>query len=59
MVILTPHEAAEFLKVSRDIIYELVYSEGFPAAKVGGQWRIPRELLEKWVEDKVKAVSPL
>jgi excisionase family DNA binding protein len=47
--LLTIPEVAEYLRVSKETVYELVNSAGFPAAKIRGQWRIPSGELEKWV----------
>jgi excisionase family DNA binding protein len=47
--ILLVKEAAEYLRVSPDVIYNYCNSKpDFPAVKVGGQWRIHKALLDDW-----------
>lgn len=45
--LLTLRELAEFLRVSMTTAYQLVSGGEVPAVKVGGQWRIPRDELER------------
>lgn len=46
--VLTVKEAASYLQVSPDTVYELIYQQRIPAIKVGRQWRISRaKFLEK------------
>ena len=53
--LLTPQEAAKFLKVSTRTIYNWLRKNQLPARKYGGLWRISfRELLEM-VEDSPSA----
>ncbi len=40
--VLTVKEAASYLQVSPDTVYELIYQQRIPAIKVGRQWRISR-----------------
>ncbi|MFV0518479.1 MAG: helix-turn-helix domain-containing protein [Aminipila sp.] len=35
--------------------YELVHSEGFPALKVGGTIRTPKDLLFAWIKEQAQA----
>jgi excisionase family DNA binding protein len=44
---LTVRELASYLRVSLRTAYQLVYDGGVPAARVGGQYRIPRAELER------------
>jgi excisionase family DNA binding protein len=47
--VLTPREAAEYLKVHVRTIYRLVKNSEIPGRKVGGSWRFKREDLEEWL----------
>jgi len=47
--ILTPHDIAEYLKVSEKTIYRLLQREGIPAFKVGGAWRFRRVDIDEWI----------
>ena len=40
MQILTVSEAAEFLKISEDVLYPMLNRGEIPAAKIKGQWRL-------------------
>jgi excisionase family DNA binding protein len=44
--LLTLAELARLLRVSTRTAYRYVYDGTVPAVKVGGRWRIPRELLD-------------
>ncbi len=45
-------EAAKALGVSRNTMYNLIHSEGFPTLCVGGRRLISRELLADWVREQ-------
>ena len=47
--LLTLAEAAEALRVSVRTMHRRI-AEGFPAVKVGGEWRIPRVAIERVIE---------
>lgn len=42
----TPAQAAEYLQVSREIVYRLLNNGELKAKKIGGQWRITRKALD-------------
>ena len=46
-------EAAEALGVGRSAVYNLCHVEGFPRLKIGkgGKFRIPIDLLKRWMEE--------
>lgn len=48
---LTVKETADYLQVSPDTVYELIYQGRIPAKKVGRQWRISRAKLMQALED--------
>jgi len=47
--IMTPHEAAEYLKLNVRTIYRLVKNGSLPGHKVGRRWRFKKDVLEKWL----------
>ena len=49
---MTLQEVAEYLQLSKDMIYRLAQSGRIPASKVGSRWRFRRERLDRWMEDK-------
>lgn len=61
--ILTPDEAAKFLKVSTSLICRKANSKEIPAIRLGRSWRFPRSSLNRWInkqlgiEEEVKLVG--
>ena len=48
---MTLQEVAEYLQLSKDMIYRLAQSGRIPASKVGSRWRFKRERIDRWMED--------
>lgn len=48
---LTLPEVAEYLRVSKDLIYRLAQKGKIPASKVGTQWRFKKEKIDEWMEE--------
>lgn len=48
---MTLQEVAEYLQLSKDMIYRLAQSGRMPASKVGSRWRFRRERIDRWMED--------
>ena len=48
--LLTTHETAELLQVSKRTLQRMINRKDLPAFKVGGQWRIYETALAKWLE---------
>ena len=53
---MTLQEVAEYLQLSKDMIYRLAQRGRTPASKVGSRWRFRREQIDRWMEDM--AVDP-
>ena len=49
--VLTIVEAAALCRVSTDVLYRLAAEGAVPAMKVGGQWRVVRSELLRWLVD--------
>ena len=49
---MTLQEIADYLQLSRDLIYRLAQKGKIPASKVGGRWRFKREKIDQWMEDR-------
>ena len=47
---MTLQEVAEYLQLSKDLIYRLAQSGRIPASKVGSRWRFRRERVDRWME---------
>ena len=48
---MTLQEVAEYLQLSKDMIYRLAQNGRIPASKVGSRWRFKRERIDRWMED--------
>lgn len=46
---MTTEEVISFLRVNTRTLYRLIRAGGFPAVRVGRQWRIRRSDLEAWL----------
>lgn len=49
-VILTPEEAADYLRVDRETVYRRLRAGRLPGNKVGGQWRLRKVDLEDYLQ---------
>ena len=45
----TLKEAAEAAQLSEPVMRELIYSDGFPAFRVGRRWVLPKETFSNWL----------
>lgn len=43
-------ELADFLNIKRSSAYNLVHAKGFPSLKLGHNWRIDCNKLERWLK---------
>ena len=48
---MTLQEVAEYLQLSKDMIYRLAQNGRIPASKVGSRWRFRRERIDRWMDD--------
>ena len=48
---MTLQEVAEYLQLSKDMIYRLAQTGKIPASKIGSRWRFRRERVDRWMED--------
>ena len=49
--IMTLREVAKYLGLHIMTVYKLTREGRVPAAKIGGQWRFKRDVLDDWLED--------
>ncbi len=49
--IMTLREVAKYLGLHIMTVYKLTREGRVPAAKIGGQWRFKRDVLDGWLED--------
>ena len=50
--VMTVREVAAYLRVTVSTVYKLLHGADLPGKKVGGQWRISKATIEKWLEGK-------
>ena len=55
---MTLQEVAEYLQLSKDLIYRLAQSGKIPASKVGSRWRFRQERIDRWMEDMAVDTAP-
>ena len=48
---MTLQEVADYLQLSKDMIYRLAQGGRIPASKVGSRWRFRQERIDRWMED--------
>ena len=54
-LVLTPMDIAAVLGISRNTAYEIIHSKGFPAFRVGKQYRVSRERFLTWLDRETAA----
>ena len=51
--IVTLREVAKYLGLHVMTVYKLTREGRVPAAKIGGQWRFKRDVLDEWLETQM------
>ena len=51
--IMTLNEVASYLGLHVMTVYKLTREGRVPAAKIGGQWRFKRDILDGWLESQM------
>ena len=51
--IMTLQEVAQYLGLHVMTVYKLTREGRVPAAKIGGQWRFKRDVLDEWLETQM------
>jgi len=46
-------ELAEYLGYTPRTIYKLIKEEGLPATRIRGQFRFKKELVDRWLEERM------
>ena len=52
--IMTLREVAQYLGLHVMTVYKLTREGRVPAAKIGGQWRFKRDVLDQWLETQMQ-----
>lgn len=50
--LLTTKQLMDLLRVDRTTIYRMINDGRLPRMRVGGQWRFPRQAIEKWITEQ-------
>ena len=53
--LMTPRETAEYLRLNCMTVYKLARVGKIPATKVGGSWRVKKEVLDEWLSGQATA----
>lgn len=53
--LLTVKQVADYLKIDKFTVYRLIMQGKLPAYKVGGQWRLNKKMLERWLRQNLNA----
>ena len=56
--IMTLREVAKYLGLHVMTVYKLTREGRVPAAKIGGQWRFKRDVLDGWLESQMQQHHP-
>ena len=55
--VMTLREVAGYLGLHVMTVYKLTREGRIPSAKIGGQWRFKRNVLEEWLEAQMRGSS--
>ena len=56
--VMTLREVAGYLGLHVMTVYKLTREGRIPSAKIGGQWRFKRNVLEEWLEAQMRGSIP-
>ena len=56
--VMTLREVAGYLGLHVMTVYKLTREGRIPSAKIGGQWRFKRNILEEWLEAQMRGSTP-
>ncbi len=52
--VLTAREAAQYLRLTLPTFYRYMWEGKIPSSKIGGRYRFPKSLLDKWLGKKAE-----
>ncbi len=55
-IVLTLAETARYLKVSEKTIHRMIEDNAIPCAKIGGQWRFMKTMLDGWLQSQMNVI---
>ncbi|HEY3285129.1 MAG TPA: helix-turn-helix domain-containing protein [Armatimonadota bacterium] len=57
MEVLTSQQLARYLKVSRSFVLMRAHEGKIPGTKLAGRWRFKREIIDRWLEDRISGAG--
>lgn len=54
---LRPETAARYLGIPIDEVQKMIEGEELPRVKINGEWRVPLDQLEQWLDEEVTAAE--
>jgi excisionase family DNA binding protein len=56
--IMDVRELADYLRIGKSKIYELIRTKRIPASKIGRQYRFSKEVIDKWLKERIITDKP-
>jgi len=56
-ILLTVLDMMNYLKISRATAYRLLNQTGFPFIRIHSSYRIPKDLLDEWIDNQINEKS--
>jgi excisionase family DNA binding protein len=53
--VMTAADLAEYLGFSKNWIYRMAEAGEIPSTKFGNRWRFKKSVIDRWVEERIKA----
>lgn len=54
-IMLNADQLAQVLGISRAGAYQLMHAKDFPTIRIGKRMVVPKEMLSKWLDEKLKS----
>jgi len=51
--VMTVRQVAEYLQIDAQSIYKMAKRDKIPCAKIAGQWRFKKAILDEWLTKKI------
>ncbi|MFC1807289.1 helix-turn-helix domain-containing protein [Candidatus Omnitrophota bacterium] len=51
--IMTPKSTAKYLGLHLITVYRLIKNGELPGFKIGGQWRLKKDVLDEWIDSRI------
>jgi len=51
-------ELADYLRIGKSKIYDLIRTKRIPASKIGRQYRFSKDVIDKWLKERIITDKP-